>query len=61
MKREALTASLCGASGYLIKQCSMHVLAEAIREVGMGNSFFCASIAKPLRNQCRKLFEKANR
>jgi DNA-binding NarL/FixJ family response regulator len=39
---------LCGASGYLIKQ--------AVREVLKGNSFFCAPIAKPLRDHCRKIF-----
>jgi DNA-binding NarL/FixJ family response regulator len=49
---------LCGASGYLIKQSSPQVLAQAIREVFKGNSFFCAPIAKPLRDQCRKIFGK---
>jgi DNA-binding NarL/FixJ family response regulator len=47
-----------GASGYLIKQSSTQVLAQAIREVLKGNSFFCAPIAKPLRDQCRTLFGK---
>src|ERR1019366_9567735 len=41
-------AVLLGASGYLIKQSSTQVLAQAIREVLEGNSFFCAPIAKPL-------------
>lgn len=50
---------LCGASGYLIKQSSPQVLAQAVREVFKGNSFFCAPIAKPLRDQCRKLFGKS--
>jgi DNA-binding NarL/FixJ family response regulator len=35
-----------GASGYLIKQTSAHLLAEAIREVQKGNTFFSPSIAK---------------
>ena len=52
-------AVISGASGYLIKHCSTQVLAEAVREVGMGNSFFCAPIEKPLRDQCRKLFGKS--
>jgi DNA-binding NarL/FixJ family response regulator len=52
-------AVICGASGYLIKQSSTQVLAKAVREVLKGNSFFCASIAKPLRNRCQKLFDKA--
>jgi DNA-binding NarL/FixJ family response regulator len=49
-------AVACGASGYLIKQSSTQVLAQAIREVFQGNSFFCAPIAKPIRDYCRKLF-----
>jgi len=51
-------AVICGASGYLIKQSSTQVLAQAVREVVKGNSFFCAPIAKPLRDQCQKLFGK---
>jgi DNA-binding NarL/FixJ family response regulator len=49
-------AVLCGACGYLIKQSSILVLPQAIREVLKGNSFFCAPIAKPLRDHCRKVF-----
>ncbi len=51
-------AVILGASGYLIKQSSTQVLAQAVREVLKGNSFFCAPISKPLRDQCRKLFGK---
>ena len=51
-------AVMCGASGYLIKQSSTQVIAQAVREVLKGNSFFCAPIAKPLRDHCRKLFGK---
>ena len=53
-----MQAVLSGASGYLIKQSSTQVLADAVREVLKGNSFFCAPIAKPLRDKCRKLFGK---
>jgi DNA-binding NarL/FixJ family response regulator len=53
-----LEAVTSGASGYLIKQSSTQVLAQAVREVLKGNSFFCAPIAKPLCDQCRKLFGK---
>jgi len=53
-----LEAVISGASGYLIKQSSTQVLAQAVREVLKGNSFFCAPIAKPLRDQCQKLFGK---
>jgi DNA-binding NarL/FixJ family response regulator len=49
-------AVIYGASGYLIKQSSTHVLAHAIREVFKGNAFFCAPISKPLRDECKKLF-----
>jgi DNA-binding NarL/FixJ family response regulator len=51
-------AVLLGASGYLIKQSSTKVLAQAVREVLKGNSFFCAPISKPLRTECKKLFSK---
>ena len=51
-------AVLLGASGYLIKQSSTNVLAHAVREVFKGNSFFCAPISKPLRDECKKLFGK---
>jgi DNA-binding NarL/FixJ family response regulator len=51
-------AVIYGASGYLIKQSSTRVLAHAVREVLKGNSFFCAPISKPLRDECKKLFGK---
>ena len=51
-------AAICGASGYLLKQSSTQVLARAVREVLEGNSFFCAPIAKLLRNECQRLFGK---
>jgi len=51
-------AVIFGASGYLIKQSSAHVLAHAVREVIKGNSFFCAPISKPLRDECKRLFGK---
>ena len=51
-------AVISGASGYLIKQSSTQSLAQAVREVQKGNSFFCAPISKPLRDKCRKFFGK---
>jgi DNA-binding NarL/FixJ family response regulator len=54
-----MQAVILGASGYLIKQSSAHVLANAVREVLKGNSFFCAPISKPLRDKCRKVFGKS--
>jgi DNA-binding NarL/FixJ family response regulator len=40
-----------GAVGYLIKQTSFQVLAEAIREVYKGNRFFSPAIADHFRNR----------
>jgi len=45
-----------GASGYLIKQTAANDLIKAIREVQRGNAFFSPSIAKRLRDQCRRTF-----
>ena len=41
-------AAVLGAAGFLFKQTSAHVLAEAIREVQKGNSFFSPPISKRL-------------
>ncbi len=51
-------AMVFGASGYLIKQSSTQFLAQAVREVRKGNTYFSASISKPLREECRKLFSQ---
>jgi DNA-binding NarL/FixJ family response regulator len=51
-------AVISGASGYLIKQSSTQALAQAVREVLKGNTYFSAAISKRLRNQCLKLFSK---
>ena len=47
-----------GASGYIIKQTSLLILAKAIREACKGNTFFSASIAKRLRDQDNRLRER---
>jgi len=39
-------ATELGAAGFLLKQTSSHVLAQAIREVHKGGTFFCADISK---------------
>ncbi|MCE0484969.1 MAG: response regulator transcription factor [Methylacidiphilales bacterium] len=49
-------AMILGASGYLIKPSSTHVLAEAVREAQKGNAYFSLSISKQLRDQCQKVF-----
>lgn len=51
-------AMVFGASGYFLKQCSADVLAQAIREVLMGNTYFSATISKQLRDRCQKIFDK---
>lgn len=40
-----------GASGFLIKQTSAHVLSDAIREIEKGNTFFSPSVASRLQQQ----------
>lgn len=40
-----------GAAGYLIKQTSSHFLAEAIREVHAGKTFYSPSVARRLRSR----------
>jgi DNA-binding NarL/FixJ family response regulator len=46
-----------GARGYLIKQSSGDVLAEAVRELHKGKTFFTPSIAKRLRQDYQKSTE----
>ena len=43
-----------GAAGFLLKQTSSHVLAEAIREVHKGNKFFSPAISKRLHSRDQK-------
>ncbi len=59
VSKDPITVLLAEDHGaYLIKQSSTHVLAQAVREVFEGNSFFCAPISKALRVECQKLFGK---
>ena len=44
-------AMAMGASGFLVKQTSSHVLSDAIREIQKGNTYFSPSIAKKIRHQ----------
>jgi DNA-binding NarL/FixJ family response regulator len=48
-----------GANGYLVKQTSAHDLAQAIREVHRGNTFFSPAIAKRLRDRAQKTPDRA--
>src|ERR1041385_4080099 len=43
-----------GASGFLLKQSSSHVLVTAIREVQKGNTYFSPEIAKRMRSRDQK-------
>src|SRR6266576_5857105 len=43
-----------GAAGFLLKQTSSHVLAEAIRAVDKGNTFFSPAIARRLHGGDQK-------
>jgi len=47
--------SALGASGFLLKQTSSHVLATAIREVQEGKSFFSSSVSKRVKDRSDKL------
>ena len=47
-----------GAAGYLIKQTSAHFLAEAIREVSQGKTFFSPTVAKQLRHRNEKWLDR---
>jgi DNA-binding NarL/FixJ family response regulator len=49
----------CGASGYLIKQSMPEFLAQAVRKVNSGRTYFSESIPKVLRNHCLKVFSKS--
>jgi DNA-binding NarL/FixJ family response regulator len=52
-------AVIFGASGYLAKHTSTKFLAQAIREVCKGNTFFGPSISKSLRDECQQTFDQA--
>jgi DNA-binding NarL/FixJ family response regulator len=51
-------ASAIGASGFLLKQSSSHVLASAIREVQSGKSYFTPSVSKRVKDRSRQLVER---
>ena len=50
-----------GAAGYLLKQTSSHILADAVREVVKGNIYFCPTIAKRLHRQSEKTLDRKGR
>jgi DNA-binding NarL/FixJ family response regulator len=52
-------AMIFGASGYLLKQASTQDIAEAVREVVKGATYFSKSIPKQLRDECQKLSSKS--
>src|SRR5690242_984975 len=42
--------AVLGATGFLLKQASSHILATAIREVQKGKSFFSSSVSKRVQD-----------
>ena len=50
-----------GAVGYLIKQTSAHCLAEAIREVSKGNTYFSSAVAKRFRKRHETTLDRNGR
>ena len=47
-------ATDAGARGFLLKQTTAHMVAEAIREVRKGNMFFCPPVARRLQKRDKK-------
>jgi len=54
-------ATESGAVGFLLKQASVHVLADGIREVSNGRIFFCPFTATLLPVGARKSLDRAGR
>jgi DNA-binding NarL/FixJ family response regulator len=54
-------ATALGASGFLLKQTSAHVLSDAIREIEKGNTFFSPSVAKRLRRYHQTALDRKGR
>ena len=52
-------AILLGAAGYLLKQTSSHVLANAIREVQNGNAFFSPHISRRVHGRSQTPVDRA--
>ncbi len=48
-----------GASGFLLKQSSSHILVTAIREVQKGNTFFSPTVARRLKSRDQKSIDRA--
>jgi DNA-binding NarL/FixJ family response regulator len=48
-----------GAAGFLLKQTSSHILANAIREVQKGNTFYSPALAKHLRSQKSQMSQRS--
>jgi len=50
-----------GASGFLIKQTSAHVLSDAIREIEKGSTFFSPSVAQRLHQHHKTVLDRNGR
>lgn len=55
------TVIALGAVGYLIKQTTAHCLAEAIREVSRGNTYFSPDVAKRYRKRHETTLDRNGR
>ena len=50
-----------GAAGFLLKQTSSHDLAEAIRKVSKGNTFFSPAISKRVKDRRQKSLDRGEK
>lgn len=51
-------AQALGAAGFLIKQSSAHILADAIRDIHAGKSYYSPGIAKFIRHQRKETLSR---
>jgi DNA-binding NarL/FixJ family response regulator len=54
-------AAAMGAAGFLLKQTSSHVLAQAIREVEKGKTFFSPAVAERVQDRRKKSLDRAGK
>ncbi len=50
--------AVLGASGFLLKQTSSHVLATAIREVQKGHTFFSPAVSRRVQTRAKKAVDR---
>src|SRR5580765_3197222 len=52
--------AVLGASGFLLKQTSSHILATAIREVQKGHTFFSPAVSRRVHDRSQKSLERGS-